>query len=65
MLYFYERFFFFIGVSAVPCLRGLNKKTGGIKIIGGIKIAGEIKIIDGAKIIEKTKKIIINSLILN
>ena len=58
-------------MSAAPCLRGPNKKTGEIEIINGVKIideiktAGEIKTIDGAKTAEKTKKIIINSSVFN
>ena len=56
-------------MSAAPCLRGPNKKTGGIKAVDGIKTTDEIKIIDetivtdGAIIAKKTKKIITNSLI--
>ena len=56
-------------MSAVPYLRGPNKKTGGVEIINKIKAAGGIKIINGttiideAIIIERTRKIIINSLI--
>ena len=52
-------------MSAVPYLRGPNKKIDGIEIINEIKITGEIKIIGGATVIKKAKKIIINFLIFN
>ena len=52
-------------MSVVLCLRGPNKKIGGIEAIDGIKIINGIKIIDGATAVKRTRKIIINFLIFN